>query len=161
MALLLARGVESAKAELAVMKKALGLIGAAGFADDGESLQRDDGELVLQLAARLALKGKGVEQAFSGLPEDGWTWSVVRENLSLLCEAANKSLPWRRLSCTPRFTRSCGAPHDAAQSCRFYVVRACLALIGRVEFGQLALRDLEIARHTNLPEAPAERVDSL
>jgi len=65
MALLLARGVESAKAELAVMKKALGLIGAAGFADDGESLQRDDGELVLQLAARLVLKGKGVEQALA------------------------------------------------------------------------------------------------
>ena len=40
------------------------------------------------------LKGKSVEQAFSGLPEEGWTWSVVRENLSQLCEAAGKSLPW-------------------------------------------------------------------
>ena len=59
-----------------------------------ESLNKEDGELVLQLAARLVLKGKTVEQAFSGLPEDSWTWSVVRENLSLLCEAAGKSLPW-------------------------------------------------------------------
>jgi hypothetical protein len=91
---LLERGVESVKAELAVMEKALGLIGVVGFAGDQESLNKDDGELVLQLAARLVLKGKSVEQAFSGLPEDGWTWSVVRENLSLLCEAVGKSLPW-------------------------------------------------------------------
>ena len=91
---LLERGVESVKAELAMMEKALGLIGAVGFAGDQESLSKDDGELVLQLAARLVLKGKSVEQAFSGLPEDGWTWSVVRENLSELCEAVGKSLPW-------------------------------------------------------------------
>jgi hypothetical protein len=91
---LLGRGVESLKAELSVMEKALGLIGAVGFAGDQESLSKDDGELVLQLAARLVLKGKSVEQAFSGLPEEGWTWSVVRENLSQLCEAAGKSLPW-------------------------------------------------------------------
>jgi hypothetical protein len=91
---LLSRGVESLKAELGAMEKALGLIGAAGFAPDEESLEREDGEFLLQLAARLVLKGKSVEQAFSGLPEDSWTWSVVRENLSLLCEAANKSLPW-------------------------------------------------------------------
>jgi hypothetical protein len=94
MAQLLERGVESVKADLGVMEKALGLIGAAGFTDDDESLSKDDGELVLQLAARLVLKGKSVEQAFSGLPEDGWTWSVVRENLSELCEAVGKSLPW-------------------------------------------------------------------
>jgi hypothetical protein len=91
---LLERGVESVKAELAVMEKALGLIGTVGFAGDDESLSKEDGELLLQLAARLVLKGKSVEQAFSGLPEDGWTWSVVRENLSLLCEAVGKSLPW-------------------------------------------------------------------
>ena len=42
----------------------------------------------------VALKGKSVEQAFSEFPEEGWTWSVVRENLSQLCEAAGKSLPW-------------------------------------------------------------------
>jgi len=40
------------------------------------------------------LKGKSVEQAFGGLPEDSWTWSVVRENLSELCEAAGKSMAW-------------------------------------------------------------------
>ena len=93
-ALLLARGVESVRVELGTMEKALGLIGAVAFAGDDESLSKEDGELVLQLAARLVLKGKTVEQAFSGLPEEGWTWSVVRENLSLLCEAAGKSLPW-------------------------------------------------------------------
>ena len=42
----------------------------------------------------LVLKGKSVEQDFSGLPEDGWTWAVVRENLTELCEAANKSMSW-------------------------------------------------------------------
>jgi hypothetical protein len=94
MALLLERGVESVKAELGAMEKALGLIGAVAFADDDESLSKEDGELLLQLAARLVLKGKSVEQAFSGLPEEGWTWSVVRENLSELCEAAGKSLAW-------------------------------------------------------------------
>jgi len=93
-ALLLARGVESVRVELGTMEKALGLIGAVAFAGDDESLSKEDGELVLQLAARLVLNGKSVEQAFSGLPEDSWTWSVVRENLSLLCEAASKSLPW-------------------------------------------------------------------
>jgi len=91
---LLERGVESVKAELGAMEKALGLIGAVAFADDEEPLNKDDGELVLQLAARLVLKGKSVEPAFSGLPEDSWTWSVVRENLSELCEAVGKTLPW-------------------------------------------------------------------
>jgi hypothetical protein len=32
-----------------------------------------------------------------------------------------------RRSCSARFTRSSGAPHDAAQSCRFYIVRATRA----------------------------------
>lgn len=40
------------------------------------------------------LKDKSVEQAFSGLPEDGWTWSVVQGNLTELCQAANKSMSW-------------------------------------------------------------------
>ena len=91
---LLERGVESVKAELGVFEQALGLIGAAGFAGDEESVNQEAGQLVLQLAACLVLKGKSVEQAFSGLPEDGWTWSVVRENLSELCEAVGKSLSW-------------------------------------------------------------------
>jgi hypothetical protein len=89
---LLSCGVELVKCELGAMEKALGLIGAVALAGDDESLEREDGELVLQLAARLVLKGKSVEQAFGGLPEDSWTWSVVRENLSELCEAAGKSL---------------------------------------------------------------------
>src|SRR6516165_5780037 len=42
MALLLARGVESIKAELSVMEKAFALIGAVAFADDDESLGSED-----------------------------------------------------------------------------------------------------------------------
>jgi fibronectin type III domain protein len=49
-----------------------------------EPLSKDDGLLLLRLAADLVLKGKSIEQAFSGLPEDGWTWSVVQENLTEL-----------------------------------------------------------------------------
>jgi hypothetical protein len=94
MALLLARGVESVKAELSVMEKAFALIGSVALAGDDEPLSKEDGELVLQLAARLVLKGKSVEQAFNGLPEDGWSWATARENLNALCEAAGKSLPW-------------------------------------------------------------------
>jgi hypothetical protein len=93
MTLLLERGVESVRSELAVMEKALGLIGAAALAGD-DPLSKEDGMLLLQLAARLVLKGKSVEQAFSALPEAGWTWRIVRENLSELCEAAGKSLAW-------------------------------------------------------------------
>jgi hypothetical protein len=91
---LLKRGVESFKAELGAFEKALGLVGSVAFAGDEESLEREDGLLVLQLAAHLVLKGKSVEQAFSGLPEDSWTWSVVRENLSELCDASGKTMPW-------------------------------------------------------------------
>jgi hypothetical protein len=94
MALLLERGVESVRVELAVMEKALGLIGALGFADDDEPIEREDGLLLLRLAVDLVLKGKSVEQAFSGLPEDSWIWRIVRENLSELCEVSGKSLPW-------------------------------------------------------------------
>jgi hypothetical protein len=94
MALLLARGAESLKAELAVMEKALGLIGALAFAGDDEPIEREDGLLLLRLAVDLVLKGKNVEQAFSGLPEEGWTWRIVRENLSELCEVSGKSMPW-------------------------------------------------------------------
>jgi hypothetical protein len=46
------------------------------------------------MAVDLVLKGKKSEQAFSGLPEKNWTWRIVRENLTELCEAAAKSLPW-------------------------------------------------------------------
>jgi hypothetical protein len=91
---LLERGVESVKAELDVMEKALGLIGAVALASDDEPLEKEDGLLLLQLAARLVLKGKSVEQAFSGLPEDSWTWRIVRENLSELCDASGKTVPW-------------------------------------------------------------------
>jgi hypothetical protein len=55
---LLSCGVESVKCELGAMEKALGLIGAVALAGDDESLEREDGELVLQLAARLVLKCK-------------------------------------------------------------------------------------------------------
>jgi len=89
---LLSRGVETVKAELCVMEKALGLIGAVAFVGGNEPLERKDGLLLLRLAVDLVLKGKTVEQAFSGLPEDGWTWSVVQENLTELCQAANKSM---------------------------------------------------------------------
>jgi len=91
---LLSRGVETVKAELCVMEKALGLIGAVAFVGGNEPLERKDGLLLLRLAVDLVLKGKTVEQAFSGLPEDGWTWSVVQENLTELCQAANKSMSW-------------------------------------------------------------------
>jgi hypothetical protein len=91
---ILSRGVDSTKAELAVMEKALGLIGAVALVGADEPLSREDGLLLLGLAVQLVLKGKTVKEAFSGLPEDGWTWSVVRENLSELCEAAGKGLPW-------------------------------------------------------------------
>jgi hypothetical protein len=91
---LLERGVESLKAELVMLEKALGLIGALAFAGERESLEREDGLLLLRLALDLVFKAKSFEQAFSALPEDSWTWSVVRENLSELCEAAGKSLEW-------------------------------------------------------------------
>jgi len=91
---LLERGVESVKSELGVMEKALGLIGAVALAGDDEPLESKDGQLLLRLAVELVLKGKTVKEAFSGLPEDGWTLATVRENLTALCEAAGKSLPW-------------------------------------------------------------------
>jgi hypothetical protein len=91
---LLERGVEWVKSELAVMEKALGLIGAVALAGDDESLEREDGLLLLRFAVDLVLKGESVNQPFSGLPEDGWRWATVRENLGALCEAAGKSLPW-------------------------------------------------------------------
>jgi hypothetical protein len=94
MTLLLKRGVESLKAELGMMEKALFLIGALAFASDDEPIESEDGLLLLRLAVDLVLKGKNVEQAFSGLPEEGWTWRIVRENLSELCEVASKSMPW-------------------------------------------------------------------
>ena len=94
MALLLERGVESLKAELGMMEKALGLIGALAFASDDEPIGSEDGLFLLRLAVDLVLKGKSVEQAFSELPEEGWTWSIVRENLSELCDASGKGMPW-------------------------------------------------------------------
>jgi hypothetical protein len=94
MALLLARGAESIKAELRVMEKALALIAAVAFSCDDEPIEREAGLLLLRLAVDLLLKGKSVEQAFSGLPEGGWTWRIVREHLSELCEASGKSMPW-------------------------------------------------------------------
>jgi hypothetical protein len=93
-ALLLARGVESVKAELGATEKIFALIGAVAFAGDDEAVEREDGLLLLRLAVDLVLKGKNVEQAFSGLPEEGWSWRIVRENLSELCAASGKSLPW-------------------------------------------------------------------
>src|SRR6516162_8443713 len=94
MALLLARGVESVKAELSVMEKAFALISSVAFADDDEPLEREDGLFLLRLAVDLMLKGKTPEQAFSGLPEDSWTWRIVRENFSELCDASGKTMPW-------------------------------------------------------------------
>ena len=94
MSQLLVRGVESVKAELGTMEKALGLIGLVAFAGDDEPLERADGELLLRLAAGLVLKGKTVNEAFSGLPESDWTWRMVRENLTELCAAAGKTMPW-------------------------------------------------------------------
>ena len=91
---LLERGVESVRSELDVMEKTLGLIGAVALAGDDEPLSKEDGLLLLRLAVELVLKGKSLEQDFSGLPEDGWTWAVVRENPTELCEAANKSMSW-------------------------------------------------------------------
>jgi hypothetical protein len=39
------------------------------------------------------LRGKKVQEAFSGLPADGaWTWATVRENLRELAQAAGKDL---------------------------------------------------------------------
>src|SRR5262249_44010798 len=91
---LLERGVESVKTELGMMEKAFGLIGAVAFAGDDEPIEREAGLLLLRLAVDLVLKGKNVEQAFSGLPEDSWTWRIVRENLSELCDVSGKSMPW-------------------------------------------------------------------
>src|SRR4029077_9320833 len=88
----LSRGVESLKTELCIAEKALGLIGAVAFADDNESLEKEDGLLLLRLAVELVLNGKTVEQCFTGLPEDSWTWRVVRENLNELAEASRKSV---------------------------------------------------------------------
>jgi hypothetical protein len=39
------------------------------------------------------LKGNTVEQAFTGLPNEDWTWATVRENLNDLAEASGKSVP--------------------------------------------------------------------
>jgi len=78
----LSREVESLKAELSMMDKALGLIGAVAFASGDEPLSKEDGLLLWRLAVDVALKGKSVEQAFSEFPEEGWTWSVVQENLT-------------------------------------------------------------------------------
>jgi hypothetical protein len=95
MSQLLARGVESVKAEFGVMEHALGLVGAVAFARDDESLSRQDGELLLGLAVELVLKGKTtVREAFDCLPEDGWTYQIVRTNLTELCEVAGKSMTW-------------------------------------------------------------------
>jgi hypothetical protein len=94
MSQLLVRGMESVKTELGVMEKALGLIGSVAFTGKDEPIERADGELLLRLAARLVLKGKTVSEAFSGLPEGGWTWGIVRENLTELCQAAGKTMPW-------------------------------------------------------------------
>src|SRR5262249_46554115 len=94
MALLLARGVESIKAELSVMEKAFALIAAVAFCGDDEPIEREAGLLLLRLAVDLVLKGRSIEQAFSGLPEEGWTWRIVREHLSEICEVSGKSMPW-------------------------------------------------------------------
>jgi hypothetical protein len=61
---LLSRGVESVKAEFGVMERALGLIGSIAFASDDEPLEKDDGLLLLRMAAELVLNGKTVEQCF-------------------------------------------------------------------------------------------------
>jgi hypothetical protein len=69
MAQLLERGVESIKAELAVMEKVLGLFGALTFAGNDESLEREDGLLLLRLAVDLVLKGKNVSRRSAGCPK--------------------------------------------------------------------------------------------
>jgi hypothetical protein len=56
---LLSHGIESVKSELAVMEKALGLIGAVAFAGDDEPLSKEDGLFLLQLAARLMIQARG------------------------------------------------------------------------------------------------------
>jgi hypothetical protein len=77
----LARGVESIRAEPGVLERVLGLIGLVAFADDTEPLEKDSGLLLLRYAVELMLKGNTVEQAFTGLPNEDWTWATVRENL--------------------------------------------------------------------------------
>src|SRR4029077_5642493 len=70
----LSRGVESLKTELCIMGKALGLVGGVVVAGEDESLEKEDGLLLLRLAVELVLNGKTVEQCFTGLPECSWTW---------------------------------------------------------------------------------------
>jgi hypothetical protein len=89
----LTRGVESIRAELGVLERVLGLIGLVAFADDTEPLEKDSGLLLLRFAVELMLKGNTVEQAFTGLPNEDWTWATVRENLNDLAEASGKSVP--------------------------------------------------------------------
>jgi hypothetical protein len=89
----LERGIESLKAELAGLEKTLALLGRAAFSPDEEPLGTAEGLLLLRLAVELVLRGKKVEEAFSGLPADReWTWAIVRENLRELAQAAGKDL---------------------------------------------------------------------
>jgi hypothetical protein len=40
----------------------------------------------------MTIKGKTINEAFTGLPLSGWTWATVRENLNALAEGVGKSV---------------------------------------------------------------------
>jgi hypothetical protein len=93
MSLILERGVDALSTELHQSERVLGLLGSVVLAADEDPLDGADGYLILRLAVDLVLKEKPVEGAFSGLPQTGWTWRIIRDNLGQLCEASGKALP--------------------------------------------------------------------
>jgi hypothetical protein len=88
----LTRGVESIEAEIIELSRLLELVELAALADDSAPLETADALLLLQGVLEMTIKGKTVSEAFTGLPVEGWTWAIVRENLGALAEGAGKSV---------------------------------------------------------------------
>jgi hypothetical protein len=87
----LSRGVESIEAEIAGLSKLLELAELAALAEDSTPLETPDAFLLLQRVLEMTIKGKTVNEAFTGLPLSGWTWATIRENLNDLAEGIGKS----------------------------------------------------------------------
>jgi hypothetical protein len=88
----LARGVESIEAAIAELSRLLELAELVTLAEDSAPLETTDAFLLLQRVLEMTIKGKTVHEAFTGLPVEGWTWAIVRENLNDLAEVSGKSV---------------------------------------------------------------------
>jgi hypothetical protein len=88
----LTRGVESIAAEISELSRLLELAELAALAEDHTPLDAADALLLLQGVLEMTIKGKTVNEAFTGLPVEGWTWAMIRENLNDLAEVSGKSV---------------------------------------------------------------------